>query len=134
HVHVRGRDATKSLQQLQSQPKSLTSSRSTKTFHLPEWTHLGTLLESQRQEIRLAEQELFHKVRLKVIANSGILRRISELLETLDVLLSFATIATELGWTRPTVLKPTAMKRVTHLLSATHPALPLAPPPEEVTV
>ncbi|RPA77297.1 hypothetical protein BJ508DRAFT_417133 [Ascobolus immersus RN42] len=134
HVHVRGKDAIRSLKQLGLQPKSLTSSRSTKTFHAPEWTHLGTLLESQRQQIRFAEQELFHKLRLKVIADSAALRRISDLLETLDVLLSFATIATELGWTRPTVLKPTVAKRITRLLAATHPALPLAPPPEEVTV
>ncbi|KAI1759752.1 muts domain V-domain-containing protein [Hypoxylon sp. FL1150] len=82
---------------------TVSSSRSTRAFHVPEWTRLGQRLRQARFEIGAEEQRLFAALRARVVANLVKLRRNAQVLDELDVGASSARLAAELGWTRPTL-------------------------------
>ncbi|KAI1455722.1 muts domain V-domain-containing protein [Annulohypoxylon moriforme] len=79
----------------------VSSSRSTRAFHAPEWTALGRRIHQTRFEIGVEEQRLFADLRARVVANLVKLRRNAAVLDELDVAASFAKLAAEHGWTRP---------------------------------
>ncbi|KAI1208812.1 muts domain V-domain-containing protein [Annulohypoxylon truncatum] len=79
----------------------VSSSRSTRAFHAPEWTALGRRVHQTRFEVGVEEQRLFADLRALVVANLVKLRRNAAVLDELDVAASFARLAAEHGWTRP---------------------------------
>ncbi|OCL14384.1 hypothetical protein AOQ84DRAFT_221615 [Glonium stellatum] len=81
--------------------KSLSISKSTRSFHMPEWSHLGTRLDETRHRIRTEEQSILGELRAQVIRNLVKLRRNAAVLDELDVACSFATLASEKGLVRP---------------------------------
>ena len=95
--HVKGKDMKLNL----SDVRSVGSSKSTRSFHHPEWTKLGQQLDQCKIHIRAAEQRVFHELREQVIHNIIKLRRNAAVLDELDVACSFATLAAEKQWTRP---------------------------------
>ncbi|KAI1779988.1 putative DNA mismatch repair protein Msh1 [Hypoxylon cercidicola] len=80
---------------------TVSASRSTRAFHVPEWTRLGQRLRQARFEVGAEEQRLFAALRARVVANLVKLRRNAQVLDELDVAASSARLAAELGWTRP---------------------------------
>ncbi|KAI1096220.1 muts domain V-domain-containing protein [Rostrohypoxylon terebratum] len=105
HVcHVKG---AKDLRKLDADEETkaamsvVSSSRSTRAFHAPEWTALGRRIHQTRFEVGVEEQRLFADLRALVVANLVKLRRNAAVLDELDVAGSFARLATENGWTRP---------------------------------
>lgn len=95
-AHIKGKD-TKAL----SEFRSLSASRSTRSFHLPEWTSLGQRLDHIRLKIRNEEQRVFQSLREHVVHNLVKLRRNAAVLDELDIATSFAKLAIEQGLTRP---------------------------------
>ncbi|KAI0898337.1 muts domain V-domain-containing protein [Annulohypoxylon nitens] len=105
HVcHVKG---AKDLRKLDADEESkaamsvVSSSRSTRAFHAPEWTALGRRIHQTRYEVGVEEQRLFADLRALVVSNLVKLRRNAAVLDELDVAGSFARLAAENGWTRP---------------------------------
>ncbi|KAI0135522.1 muts domain V-domain-containing protein [Daldinia grandis] len=79
----------------------VSSSRSTRAFHAPEWTTLGRRIHQTSFEVTVEEQRLLAELRALVVANLVKLRRNASALDELDVTASFARLAAENGWTRP---------------------------------
>ncbi|KAE8441617.1 hypothetical protein EG329_004626 [Mollisiaceae sp. DMI_Dod_QoI] len=95
--HVKGKDVKLDLSTL----RSVSSSKSTKSFHHSEWTHLGERIDQCKIHIRSEEQRVFNDLREQVIHNIIKLRRNAAVLDELDIACSFATLAAERHWTRP---------------------------------
>lgn len=85
------------------QPRTLTTSRTTRSFHHPQWTSLGEALDAVRTQIRTEESRVFALLRGRVVKNLVKLRRNALVLDELDITTSFAKLATEQGWVRPTL-------------------------------
>jgi len=99
-AHVKGKDTIASASALGS-VRSVGSSRTTRSLHVPEWTHLGTRIDEARLRIRNEESKVFHSLREDVIHNLVTLRRNAAVLDELDVACSFATLAKEHRLIRP---------------------------------
>ncbi|OHF01405.1 MutS domain V [Colletotrichum orchidophilum] len=97
--HIKGKDA----RAVYSNIRALSSSKSTSSFHDPEWTRLGQQLEHARHSIRTEEQRVFHTLRAAVVLNLVKLRRNAAVLDDLDITTSFAKLAVEQGLIRPIV-------------------------------
>lgn len=95
-AHIKGKD-TKNLTEI----RALSSSRSTRSFHLPEWTALGQRLDQARFQIRREEQRVFQSLREYVVLNLVKLRRNAAVLDELDIATSFAKLAVEQNLVRP---------------------------------
>jgi len=91
--------------------KTLTASRSTRSFHHPQWTDLGRRLDQTRTLIRAEEQRVFVALRAKVVQNLVKLRRNALVLDELDIATSFAKLAVEQNLTRPIVLDSNSPSR-----------------------
>ncbi|KAK2046987.1 muts domain V [Colletotrichum somersetense] len=102
--HIKGKD----VRSMSSSIRALSSSKSTSSFHAPEWTRLGQQLEHARHSIRTEEQRVFHALRAAVVLNLVRLRRNAAVLDELDVATSFARLAVEQGLTRPLLNSSTA--------------------------
>ncbi|KAI1322208.1 muts domain V [Xylariaceae sp. FL0255] len=103
--HVKGKDVR--LPEVTSQP-AVNSSRSTRAFHMAEWTELGRRIHQTRFEIGTEETRIFADLRAAVIANLVKLRRNASVLNELDVTASFARLAVEQRLTRPMLNDSTA--------------------------
>ncbi|SPQ18691.1 a311064f-6696-45c8-853d-d5c5fb1a7b93 [Thermothielavioides terrestris] len=120
--HVKGKDARQpptahnnnnssggADQPQQQQPaaaaaiRTLSSSRTTRSFHQPEWTALGESLDKLRFQIRAEEQRVFAGLRARVVRGLVKLRRNARVLDELDIATSFARLAAEQGLVRPTL-------------------------------
>ncbi|KAK4151965.1 muts domain V-domain-containing protein [Chaetomidium leptoderma] len=81
--------------------RTLSSSRTTRSFHQPEWTALGESLDKLRFQIRAEEQRVFAALRARVVHNLVKLRRNALVLDELDIATSFALLAIEQRLVRP---------------------------------
>jgi DNA mismatch repair ATPase MutS len=113
--HVKGKDMKKDLTSV----RSVSSSKSTRSFHHPDWTNLGQRIDQCRIHIRAEEQCVLSNIREQVIANIIKLRRNAAVLDELDVACSFATLASEKNWTRP-ILNQTSAHKV---IAGRHPTV-----------
>jgi len=99
HVaHVRGKDAARTTNHY---PKSLSSSKTTRMFQIPEWTQLGAQIDETRFRIRNEEQRVLGELREGVVRNLVKLRRNAAVLDELDVACAFAMLAIEKSFVRP---------------------------------
>lgn len=101
--HIKGKD-TRNVTDI----KAISSSRTTRSFHLPEWTKLGQKLDQVRFQIRAEEQRVFQQLRQQVVLNIVKLRRNAAVLDELDITTSFARLAIEQSLTRPVLNHSTA--------------------------
>lgn len=97
-AHVKGKDASRVTSHY---PKSLSSSKSTRSFQIPEWTKLGAQMDETRFRIRNEEQRVLADLREGVIRNLVKLRRNASVLDELDVSCAFAILAVEKNFVRP---------------------------------
>ncbi|KAI6779621.1 uncharacterized protein J7T54_008239 [Emericellopsis cladophorae] len=102
-AHIKGKD-------LKHVPvvRTLSSSRSTRSFQIPEWTALGQRLDQTRFHIRAEEQRVFHSLREHVVTNLVKLRRSAAVLDELDIATSFAKLAEEQNLARPQLTHSTS--------------------------
>jgi DNA mismatch repair ATPase MutS len=109
--HLRGKD-TKSLLENLSGARSIGSTKSTRTFHFGEWTHLGVSIDTAKLRVRTEEERVFRKLRGHILENLMRLRRNAAVLDELDVACSSATAAKERNLIRPILNSSTAHKIV----------------------
>ena len=102
-AHVKGKD-TRNVSDI----RPLSSSRSTRSFHLSEWTSLGQRLDQTRFQIRREEQRVFQSLREHVVRNLVKLRRNAAVLDELDIATAFSKLAIEQNLVRPTLNNTTA--------------------------
>ncbi|XMA20571.1 hypothetical protein WAI453_013362 [Rhynchosporium graminicola] len=111
--HIKGKDTKLPLQSSEGDLiRSVSSSKSTRCFHHPEWTSLGQRIDTCKTHIRLEEQRVFHALRSHTIHNIIKLRRNAAVLDELDIACSFALLAHEKHWTRPLLNQSTTHKIV----------------------
>jgi DNA mismatch repair ATPase MutS len=114
--HIKGKD-TRRLST--ADIRTLSSRRTTRSFHLPEWTSLGQRLDQARLQIRAEEQRVFARLREDVVHNLVRLRRNAAVLSELDVTASFAALAIEQSLVRPRLDRGTAHR----VLGGRHPTV-----------
>ncbi|KAK4205309.1 putative muts protein 1 [Triangularia verruculosa] len=100
--HVKGRDSlSPPSSSSDSIIRTLTTSRSTRSFHHPKWSSLGDSLSQTRLAIRAEESRVFSSLRQSVILNLVKLRRNASVLDSLDILTSFSLLSREKNLVRP---------------------------------
>lgn len=115
-AHVKGKDVNRVTAQY---PKSLSSSKSTRSFQVSEWTRLGTQMDETRFRIRSEEQRILSDLREGVVRNLVKLRRNATVLDELDVACAFAVLAVEKNFVRPILNAGTAH----HIVGGRHPVV-----------
>ena len=99
--HVKGtRDVASSLEKFPA-TRDVRTTKSTRCFHHPDWSQLGSRIEQAKVRIKAEELRILQDLRGKVVANLVKLRRNATVLDELDIACSFATIAKEQGFVRP---------------------------------
>ncbi|KAI9053718.1 hypothetical protein LZ554_002669 [Drepanopeziza brunnea f. sp. 'monogermtubi'] len=106
--HIKGKDTKLDFGEV----RSVSSSKSTRSFHHPEWTALGQQIDQCKTHLRAEETSVFHALRSQTIHNIVKLRRNAAVLDELDIACSFATLASEKRWTRPILNLSTSHKIV----------------------
>ncbi|CCG84210.1 protein of unknown function, partial [Taphrina deformans PYCC 5710] len=121
-VHIKGSDAKQDLSLIVPESKNISSTRSTRSHHVPEWSFLGTRIEATKIQIQQEETRTFQTLRRDVLRNAASLRRNATVLDQLDVANSFATIAMEHNWCRPTL----TTRNETDIRDGRHPVVDFA--------
>ena len=101
--------------------RMVSSSKSTRSFYLNDWTRLGRHIDQAIARIRDEEKRIFANLRELVIKNLITLRRNAAVMDELDVASGFATLAREQSWTRPVLNTGTEHK----IISGRHPTVKL---------
>ena len=99
--HVRGGKDVQLSVQNSTTARNLRTTRTTRSFYLPEWSTLGNQIDHARMLIKAEEQRVFQKLREQVVKNLVKLRRNAAVLDELDIACSFAVVAREQGFVRP---------------------------------
>ncbi|KAJ4296256.1 MutS protein 1 [Kalmusia sp. IMI 367209] len=115
-AHVKGKDVRRVTVHY---PKSVSSSKSTRSFQVPEWTRLGAQIDDARFHIRNEEQRVLTDLREGVVRNLVKLRRNAAVLDELDVACAFAVLAVEKDFVRP-ILNTGASH---HIVGGRHPVV-----------
>ncbi|TGO34032.1 hypothetical protein BHYA_0215g00080 [Botrytis hyacinthi] len=113
--HVKGRDINLDM----PEARTISSSKSTRSLHHPEWSSLGQEIDQCRIHIRAEEQRLFYKLRELAVTNLVKLRRNAAVLDEIDIACSFASLANGRGWTRPILNTSSAHK----IIGGRHPTV-----------
>lgn len=101
--------------------RMVSSTKSTRSFYLADWTRLGRNIERAVLHIREEEKRLFADLRGLVIKNLVKLRRNATIMDELDVATAFATLAKEQSWTRPVMTRGLEHK----IIGGRHPTVKL---------
>ncbi|KAI4730761.1 hypothetical protein E4T49_01251 [Aureobasidium sp. EXF-10728] len=104
--HVKGKDVRAEI----PDARNVSSTKNTRAFYLPDWSHLGSRLEDAKLRIRTEEQRVLNDLRKRVIENLVKLRRNANILDELDVGCSSAVLARERNLVRPVLHSGTTHK------------------------
>lgn len=99
--HVKGAKISQTSLEELGVTRTVSSTKSTRSFYLPAWTDLGNRMERLKVQIRQEEQAIFGSLRREVILNLVKIRRNAAVMDELDVACSFATLAQEQQMVRP---------------------------------
>ncbi|KLJ11317.1 hypothetical protein EMPG_13412 [Blastomyces silverae] len=102
-VHMKGVKASQQSVEALGATRTVSSSKSTRSFYLSSWSHLGARIDDAKFHILSEEQRIFQELREAVILNLVKLRRNAAVLDELDVACSFASLAEEQQMVRPIV-------------------------------
>ncbi|KAI1984483.1 MutS protein 1 [Ophidiomyces ophidiicola] len=102
-VHVKGAKTMEQSLGVLGISRTVSSSKSTRSFYLPSWSDLGAKIDETKLKIRIEEQLIFKGLRQDVILNLIALRRNAAVLDELDVACSFSLLAREQNMVRPIV-------------------------------
>ena len=81
--------------------REVRTTKSTRSFHNPDWSSLGSKIDQAKIRIKAEEQRVLQELRGQVVVNLVKLRRNAAVLDELDIGCSFATLADEQGFVRP---------------------------------
>ncbi|RPB00864.1 hypothetical protein L873DRAFT_1827514 [Choiromyces venosus 120613-1] len=96
--HVKGKDVD--LNHIAGATR-VSSSKSTLSLQLPEWTELGIRIDGIRTQIRTEEQVVLQRLRAGVMKSLSALRKSASVLDRIDIACSFAMLARERNHVRP---------------------------------
>lgn len=99
--HVKGAKISQASLEELGVIRTVSSTKSTRSFYLPAWTDLGNRMERIKVQIRQEEQAIFGRLRREVVLNLVKIRRNAAVMDELDVAYSFATLAQEQQMVRP---------------------------------
>ncbi|QKX54131.1 uncharacterized protein TRUGW13939_01215 [Talaromyces rugulosus] len=119
--HVKGAKISQEALEDLGVTRNVSSTKSTRSFYLPEWSKLGARIDQARVHIRSEEQRIFEDLRRGVILNLVKIRRNAAVMDELDVACSFATLAREQQMVRP-ILNTTTSHRI---VGGRHPTVKL---------
>ena len=103
--HVKGvKDVQMSTANL-SFARNVSSTKSTRSFYVSDWSTLGGRIDQARFQIQIEEQRVFQTLREQVVQNIIKIRRNGAILDELDVACSSAVLAEEQGFVRPVLNK-----------------------------
>ncbi|KAL1879470.1 MutS protein 1 [Paecilomyces lecythidis] len=119
--HIKGGKISQSTLEELGVTRSVSSTKSTRSFYLPVWSDLGTRIDQAKIQIRQEEQRIFEDLRRGVILNLVKIRRNAAVMDELDVACSFAILAQEQRMVRPILNKGTAHK----IIGGRHPTVKL---------
>ncbi|EXJ57960.1 hypothetical protein A1O7_05383 [Cladophialophora yegresii CBS 114405] len=101
--------------------RMVSSSKSTRSFYLTDWTRLGRQIDQAITNIRDEEKRIFASLRELVIKNLVKLRHNAAVVDELDVASGFATLAREQAWVRPILNSGAELK----IIGGRHPTVKL---------
>ena len=119
--HVKGLKDVKASMEQYATARNVSTSKSTRSFYLSEWSSLGGRVDQTKMQIRAEEQRVFQSLREDVIRNLVKLRRNAAVLDELDVACSSATLTNEQGFVRPILNNGTSHK----IIGGRHPTVKL---------
>lgn len=114
HVRVKPREKMN-----MTEVRSVSSSKSTHSFHHPAWTALGKEIDQLKLRIRAEERQVFLSLREEVIRNLVKLRANAAVLDELDIACSSAALAAEQQLVRPILNNGTTHK----IIGGRHPTV-----------
>ncbi|KAK9453827.1 muts domain V-domain-containing protein [Dipodascopsis uninucleata] len=79
----------------------LATKKSSCYYYMQSWTVLGNEIDSLKILIRMEEKKIFNDTRIKIVAETSRLRNNARVIDELDVVCSFATLARERKLVRP---------------------------------
>ncbi|KAG5513521.1 hypothetical protein PMAC_000953 [Pneumocystis sp. 'macacae'] len=115
-VHFRNKNFKENILEVYG-AKTVSTNKSTRSIEIPEWTHLGNMIEQTKMKIRLEESNTINCLRIEVLKNLSVLRKNARVLDELDIASSFATLAQEQKLIRP-ILNTGVIHRI---ISGRHP-------------
>ncbi|KAK9240625.1 muts domain V-domain-containing protein [Lipomyces kononenkoae] len=105
YVHASGKDMARfeetETEHGNTTARCIVSRKNTRSYHLDKWTVIGNRIDSYKMLIRLEERKIFQSVRQSVLEHIANIRRNARVLDELDVVCSFATLARERKLVRP---------------------------------
>jgi DNA mismatch repair ATPase MutS len=119
--HVKGGKVSQQALEELGVTRNVSSTKSTRSFYLPPWSHLGARIDQAKVRIRTEEQQIFEELRRLVILNLVKIRRNAAVMDELDVACSFAILAREQQMVRPIVNMSTTHK----IVGGRHPTVTL---------
>ena len=99
--HVKGNKDVRNSTVNLSSAKNASSTKSTRSFYVSEWSSLGGQVDQAMFQIQMEEQRVFQTLRAQVIQNMIKIRHNSAVLDEIDVACSSALLAEEQGFVRP---------------------------------
>ncbi|KAJ5777054.1 hypothetical protein N7520_000300 [Penicillium odoratum] len=119
--HVKGAKISQASLEELGVTRTVSSTKSTRSFYLPAWTELGNKMDRVTVRIRQEEQAIFERLRREVILNLVKIRRNAAVMDELDVACSFAILAQEQQMVRPILNEGTTHK----IVGGRHPTVKL---------
>ncbi len=119
--HIKGVKEVRTSLEASANTRDVKTTKSTRSFYHPEWINLGARIDQVKLQIKSEEQRVFQELREGVVRNLVKLRRNAAVLDELDIGRSFATLADEQGFVRPT-LKPVPDHKI---IGGRHPTVKL---------
>ena len=119
--HVKGARDVKASMREYAGARNVSTSKSTRSFYLSEWSALGARIDQTKMQIRAEEQRVFQALREDVVQNLVKLRRNAGVLDELDIACSSASLALEQGFVRPLLNTRTRHK----IVGGRHPTVKL---------
>jgi len=117
--HVKGKDARLPMFTTSSNLRTVSSTKTTRSFYYASWTSLGQKIVEHKARIRTEEIRVFNALRESAIHNIVSLRRNASVLAEIDIASSFAVLANEKGWVRPILNNSTSHK----IIAGRHPTV-----------
>ena len=119
--HVRGTKEVRASLEHPSSSRGGTTTKSTRSFYMAEWSKLGGSIDQVKMQMRAEEQRVFLELRDFVVFNLVKLRRNAAVLDELDVACSGTVLAKEQSFVRPILNNGTSHK----IISGRHPTVKL---------
>ncbi|KAF9480038.1 hypothetical protein BDN70DRAFT_878068 [Pholiota conissans] len=98
---------------------SIGETLNTKSYFYREWSQLGNKIVEISAALTSAEKEIFESLRLEVIENAEKLRKNAQIIDQIDVAISFAVLAIEMNFVRPEITEDGSY----HVVNGRHPTV-----------